>query len=85
MPNVFFNEEKQELLDSRLGDYDTAKVNGTVSSHFLPSVMDDYRARWPEDDVAEVPYEPMRTKSGRRSKKRPAGVPKPLREVSKVY
>ena len=78
----FFSTEKAAFLETYQELYRQCKENRTVSSVFMPEVITAYKKLWPEDDKPAVPYERKKTKSGRWSKKRPAGVEKPLREVS---
>ena len=85
MPLPFFTTEKLLFLEDYQPRYLDCKKNRIISSVFMPEVITAYKARWPEDDVDSADFERTRTKSGRWSKKRPEGAPKPLREVSPLF
>ena len=77
-----FVGEWRQLLLSFVDQHRSHKEAGTVSD-FWYIVIPAYIAQFPEDDVEIEPstYVPPKTKSGKRSKKCPAGQLKPLHKV----
>lgn len=66
-----------------MDEYKAHKQAGTLDE-FWRIILPAYIAKFPDDDVANPEPEtcnPARTKSGKISKKRTPGQPKPLREV----
>jgi hypothetical protein len=81
-----FVGERKELLLSFMEQHKGHKEAGTVGD-FWHIVIAAYIAKFPEDDVVIEPstYVPPKTKSGKPSKKRAPGQPKPLREVCFLF
>jgi hypothetical protein len=76
----FFDDARKELLRSFLPEYLKHQDARTVGD-FWSIVTTAYLKSFPEDDVPTAIFTRTKTKAGRFSKKRPAGVAKPLREV----
>ncbi|VDB96081.1 unnamed protein product [Peniophora sp. CBMAI 1063] len=79
MANGFFDRARLEFLYEWLAQYRFAQDHGTLSE-FWERMITAYLVLFPDDDQPEEVFERARTKSGRKSMKRPEGVPKPIRE-----
>ncbi|KZV60027.1 hypothetical protein PENSPDRAFT_694636 [Peniophora sp. CONT] len=79
MANNFFDRARLDFLYEWIAQYRFAQDNGTLSD-FWERMITAYLDKFPEDDEPEQDFQRERTNSGRRSLRRPEGIPKPIRE-----
>ncbi|KAA1479862.1 hypothetical protein DENSPDRAFT_887135 [Dentipellis sp. KUC8613] len=86
MPQKKFVGERLDLLMKWVPAYRSHQSARTVSQ-FWPLVMTEYLQKFPEDNVPTPPVAipPVKTPCGRKSKQRPEGVPKPIRDSIKEW